>query len=173
MSARRPLFVLLLAAVALLAACAGAATSAAPDATPPTAGATESPPAGDAMAVCAPGVTDCVDMVVEDDASDCPPEGCGADAAGGTRPADGEPGVSTAPGGENVTREDAEVLIGLHESDLPGDVRVSRRGAEEFFLTEDYVIGRMTVELDDDGSGTFVVTKVVLEADEGPVIVEG
>ena len=46
-------------------------------------------------------------------------------------------------------------------------MRVSRRGNESFAMTEDYRIGRFTVELDDQGSG-FVVTKVVLELTEGP-----
>lgn len=62
----------------------------------------------------------------------------------------------------------AEGLLGTSESDLPDDVRVSRRGEEQMALTEDYVIGRITVELDDtDGSGFRVVTAVV-ELTDGP-----
>ncbi|MAT03694.1 MAG: hypothetical protein CL424_01450 [Acidimicrobiaceae bacterium] len=63
---------------------------------------------------------------------------------------------------------EAEGLLGVAESELPDDVRVARRGDESFALTEDYVIGRITVELDDtDGSGYRVVTATV-ELTEGP-----
>jgi hypothetical protein len=77
--------------------------------------------------------------------------------------------------GEDFSDEDAEAarerareLLGTPEADLPDDVRIRRRGEEQFMLTEDYVLGRITVELDDDGSGTFVVTSVVVELPDGP-----
>ncbi|MEZ5298685.1 MAG: hypothetical protein R2697_21110, partial [Ilumatobacteraceae bacterium] len=57
---------------------------------------------------------------------------------------------------------------GTNEADLPDDVRVARRGDEQFALTEDYVIGRITVDLDDtDGSGYRVVAATV-ELTDGP-----
>ncbi|MEZ5298902.1 MAG: hypothetical protein R2697_22260 [Ilumatobacteraceae bacterium] len=56
----------------------------------------------------------------------------------------------------------ADALLGTNEADLPDDVRVARRGDEQFALTEDYVIGRITVDLDDtDGSGYRVVAATV------------
>lgn len=102
------------------------------------------------MAMCAPGVTDCVDVVVDDGAAG------GEDAAGSTRPSD------------DTLREVAQSLIGTAEGELADDVRVGRRGGEQMMLTEDYVIGRMTVELDDAGDGVFRVTSVTVEMEEGP-----
>lgn len=64
-------------------------------------------------------------------------------------------------------REEARGLLGMHEEALPEDVRVGRRGDEVFALTEDYVLGRRTVDLDDDGSG-FRVTSVTVELPDGP-----
>jgi hypothetical protein len=64
-------------------------------------------------------------------------------------------------------REDARGLLGMFEDDLPDDVRIARRGAEQFALTEDYVLGRRTVELDDDGSG-YRVMVVTVELPDGP-----
>jgi len=63
--------------------------------------------------------------------------------------------------------EDARALLGMPEEDLPEDVRIARRGDETFALTEDYVLGRRTVELDDDGDG-YRVTSVVVELPDGP-----
>lgn len=82
--------------------------------------------------------------------------------------------------GEDFSADDAEEarqrareLLGTAEADLSDDVRVRRRGDEQFMLTEDYVLGRITVELDDDGSGTFVVTSAVVELPDGPETFEG
>jgi hypothetical protein len=63
---------------------------------------------------------------------------------------------------------DARELLGKAEEELPADVRVSRRGDEHFMLTEDYVVGRHTVELDADADGVFRVTAVVTEHADGP-----
>lgn len=54
-------------------------------------------------------------------------------------------------------RQQTQELLGAAETELPDDVRVARRGEETFMLMEDYVAGRITVELDDHG-GTYVVT---------------
>ena len=70
---------------------------------------------------------------------------------------------------EHALIEEAKALVGMAEDELDRDVRISRRGDEQFLLTEDYVIGRMTVELDPDDTGTMRVTTVVLELTEGPV----
>lgn len=125
-------------AVAMLATGCGAASSAGADGDVPAAG-------GD-MAMCAPGVTDCEDVVVDDQ---------GGDAAG-TRPSD------------DTLRETAQSLLGTAEGELAEDVRIGRRGGEQMMLTEDYVVGRYTVELDDDGTGTFRVTAVTVEMEDGP-----
>lgn len=59
-------------------------------------------------------------------------------------------------------RQQARGLLGMNEADLPDDVRIARRGDEQFMLTQDYVLGRRTVELDDtDGSGYRVVAVTV------------
>jgi hypothetical protein len=63
--------------------------------------------------------------------------------------------------------EDARAVLGVAEEDLQDDVRIARRGDETFALTEDYVLGRRTVELDDDGGG-YRVTSVVVELPDGP-----
>lgn len=94
-----------------------------------------------------------------DAAADCI-DGADCDDTGG--------GTDTGGIDEGAAVRAAEALVGTPERELDADVRVSRRGDEQFMLTEDYVIGRMTVELDDRGSG-FVVTKVVLELTEGPM----
>ncbi|MBW3620105.1 MAG: hypothetical protein KY461_07670 [Actinobacteria bacterium] len=126
-------------AVSVLATgCGLAAGGAAEEATPPT---------GDGMAMCAPGVTDCVDVV--DDSGD-------AGDAAGTRPSD------------DTLREEARSMLGLAEDELAEDVRIGRRGGEQMMLTEDYQVGRFTVELDDDGTGTFRVTAVTAELGDAP-----
>ncbi|HSK24639.1 MAG TPA: hypothetical protein VK906_15745 [Egicoccus sp.] len=117
-----------------LAGCGGAAP-AEPDL--PTSDAGADPSAG----MCAPGVTDCVDVVVDPDGDEF----------------DGE-----------TERETAAAMLGLAEDELAPDVRIARRGDEQMALTEDYVLGRKTVELDDDGDGTFRVVGVVVELPEGP-----
>jgi hypothetical protein len=63
-------------------------------------------------------------------------------------------------------------VLGLYETDLPADVRVARRGAESLALTEDHVVGRVTVDLDDtDGSG-FRVIAATVELPAGSATVE-
>ncbi len=65
-------------------------------------------------------------------------------------------------------RQETQGLLGMYESDLPADVRVGRRGEEVMALTEDYKLGRRTVEMDDtDGTG-FRVFSVTVELPDGP-----
>jgi hypothetical protein len=92
-----------------------------------------------AIGMCAFDTPDCVDVIVDDD-----------QAAGGG------------------TYLDPRELLGTPEDELPADVRVGRRGDEHMMLTEDYVLGRHTVELDADGDGVFRVTAVVTELPDGP-----
>ena len=96
--------------------------------------------AGPSAGMCAPGVTDCVDAVVEPGGDEFPVE---------------------------AAIEDAQALLGVDEGALPDDVRVSRRGDEQLPMTDDYVLGRRTVELEDDGSGYRVVA-VTVELPDGP-----
>ena len=70
---------------------------------------------------------------------------------------------------EHAVIEKAKALVGTPEDELDADVRIARRGEETFALTEDYVIGRMTVELDPDDAGVYRVVKVVVELTEGPM----
>lgn len=104
----------------------------------------ESPPA---MGACLEGNGDCDDT-----------------AEPGTGPADGTDDEFPT----EAARDEAKGLLGVNEADLSDQVRVSRRGEEQYMLTEDYVLGRFTVELDDnDGSGFRVVT-VTVELPDGP-----
>ncbi len=82
-------------------------------------------------------------------------------------PVEPDGGIGDTPDQFSVeqARDDAHGLLGRYESDLPDDVRVGRRGDEQYALTEDYVIGRLTVELDDEGDG-YRVTSVVVELPE-------
>lgn len=69
----------------------------------------------------------------------------------------------------DVARANAEALIGVAEDDVVTSPmrRVVRRGDEHFAVTMDLRPGRENLELDDDGTGTFVVTKVVIEVLDG------
>lgn len=65
----------------------------------------------------------------------------------------------------------AASLLGTSERDLPDDVRIARRGDEQLALTMDLVPGRLTVELDEDDDGVFVVTAVSVETEDGSELV--
>lgn len=81
--------------------------------------------------------------------------------------------ITTVPGALDVeaAARRAASLLGAQEGDLPDDVRVARRGDEELPLTADLVPGRLTVELDDDGTGKFVVVEVQIELEDGVQVV--
>lgn len=85
------------------------------------------------------------------------------------------PGDATTlpPGAPDIAaaRRRAASLLGTAEADLPEDVRVGRRGDEQYALTTDLVLGRLTVELDEDADGQFVVTSVTVETEEGSEVV--
>lgn len=101
--------------------------------------ASEAVDADPAGAMCAPDVPDCVDAPIRDgDTMD-----------------------------DDQAQAEARALLGLGEADLPPHVRVGRRGGEHMMLTEDHVPGRMTVELDDDGTGHYIVSSVTLEVSDG------
>jgi len=98
------------------------------------------------------------------EANDLPPDEPVTNAPDGGDSGEPAPGIEFPV---DLEREEARGLLGMHEEDLPDGVRISRRGDEEFALTEDYVIGRRTVQLDDDGSG-FRVMSVTIELPDGP-----
>lgn len=64
-------------------------------------------------------------------------------------------------------RRDAQFYLGAQQSELNETVRVGRIGDEHMALTDDYVIGRITVELD-DVDGEVVVTSATVELPDGP-----
>jgi len=123
--------------------------------------ATSDPAAGGGAAagMCVEGVPDCVDTVVDPDgAVSSPADGGSVDA-----PDDGGDEYPS-----EAARERARQQLGKAEGELEPDIRIGRRGDEQMMLTEDYVLGRITVELDDDGTGTFVVTQATVELPDGP-----
>ena len=85
-------------------------------------------------------------------------------------PVEPDGGIGDTPGDQfpvDVARDNAHGLLGLNERDLPADVRIARIGNEQFALTEDYVLGRLTVDLDDLDDGGYRVTSVTVELPDG------
>ena len=103
---------------------------------------------GAAAGACLEGTEDCVD----------------ADLDGGDLEGPVDAGFDLA-----AAQRDAESLLGATEEDLEiwGDVRIERKGDEEFMLTMDLVPGRKTVQLDEDAEGVHRVTSVTLELEDG------
>lgn len=93
------------------------------------------------LGMCAPDVTDCEDVVVVDGGDEFPVE---------------------------QARQETQGLLGRYEDDLAPDVRIGRRGDELMALTEDYVLGRMTVELEDTDGDGFRVVAATVELPDGP-----
>lgn len=93
---------------------------------------------------------------------------CGSDSV---VPADGEDGFDRA-----AVEQAARDLLGRSADEIEEGrlTRIVRRGDEDFPATMDLVPGRLNVELDDDGTGTFVVTRIVAEVpdDVEPIVVE-
>lgn len=72
-------------------------------------------------------------------------------------------------------RRQAESYLGVDEDGIEEApmVRIVRRGDEDYMVTMDLRPGRLNLELDDDSSGTYVVTRVVVETpDDEPLVVE-
>ena len=87
---------------------------------------------------------------------------------------DGEGPTPTTDDGQRLDaaaldalEQQARGLLGRDETNLPADVRVGRRGNETMMLTEDFVQGRMTVELDDTDNSGFRVVNVTVEIPGG------
>jgi len=123
-------------------------------------GVADEPLVDPAAGACLEGTTDCMDTPMDpDEAVSSPADGGGAVGA---------PGAADEDFPSEAARERAREQLGRPEADLGPDIRIGRRGEEQMMLTEDYVLGRITVELDDDGSGTFVVTQATVELPDGP-----
>ena len=125
--------------------------------------------------VLALGIGTAVAVAADDDVDDRPipvePDGGIGDTP---IPVEPDGGIGDTPDDEfpvEQARDDAQALLGRSETDLPADVRVARKGDEQFALTEDFVLGRRTVELDDGGDG-FRVTSVTVELPDGPETLE-
>lgn len=105
----------------------------------------------------------------DDTASSVPP---GSSGAAGSACLEGstEPCNDTGPPADNDEGA-ARSLLGVAQDDLADDVRIARSDDESFMLTEDYRIGRITVELDTDADGVTRVTVVTIELEDGPVTV--
>jgi hypothetical protein len=98
---------------------------------------------------CLEGDEDCVDADLSGD---------------GAPPPDGGEAIDEA-----AILADSEQLLGETEEDALAeeDVRIGRRGDEEFALTFDLQPGRRTIATEDDGTGTFRVVEVTVELTDG------
>jgi hypothetical protein len=98
---------------------------------------------------------------------------CGTGEVPTPEPA-GQPGDAAAQDGtdgfdRDAASAEAEALLGTPEEEIEEspDRRIVRRGDEEFIVTMDLRPGRQNLELNDDGTGTYVVTRIVVETPEG------
>ena len=129
------------------------------------------------LAACG-GTTDDPTGQVDDTTTEAPADDAGDDATDDSdetsMPAD-EDALDDQPTG--VTEAEAEAVgnayLGLTETEVEEQAaidgrpwRVGAEDGEQYMLTEDYVLGRVTVTLEGG-----VVTEAVVEADEGPVTV--
>ena len=110
-------------------------------------GTVDADPAGGVAGMCAEDQPDCIDT---------------------PQLTDDEP-VEIDETGIEQLRRDAQFYLGKREDELNELVRVGRIGDERMALTEDYQVGRITVELDDlDGDGIATVTTAIVELPGGP-----
>lgn len=66
-------------------------------------------------------------------------------------------------------RRDAKFYLGREQHELNEFVRIVRIDDEQFMLTEDYRVGRISVEMDDvKADGTPIVTSATVELPDGP-----
>lgn len=111
------------------------------------------------LAACDPNAPD---VVVSDGAGATCPVGT-ADCDDTSVPSDDGDEID-----EGAMIRDAEALLGVARDDLPTSVRIARVGDEDMALTDDYVIGRISVELDADDGGVLRVVAATVELTEGP-----
>ena len=133
---------LVLLAAVLLAACGQPANDAASG--EPTTAAGDP---GAAAGMCMEGATDCVD----------------------TPQLNSDEPVPIDETGVRQFRKDAKYYLGRPQSELTELIRVARIDDEQMALTEDYAIGRITVELDTVDKGEEpIVTSATVELPDGP-----
>ncbi len=138
-----------------LAAAAAALMLAACGATPTEDESVSSPSNGGAAGTCLEGTPDCVDADLSGDPADDP--------------------ILDDSFDHEVALDNARSLLGEPEQevlDLWADTRLGRRGDEHFAVTDDYVIGRMTLATE-DVDGEFRVVEVTVELPDGPMTVTG
>ena len=84
------------------------------------------------------------------------------------------PPAEDEPFDADASRELAERWLGVAEEDIEETVmlRISRRGDEVFPGTMELRPGRFNLELDEDGDGVYRVTRIVIETEEGEMVVE-
>lgn len=83
------------------------------------------------------------------------------------------PPEGDAPFDPEASQDLAERWLGVAEQDVEETVmlRIARRGEEFFPGTMDLRPGRFNVELDEDDQGTYRVTRIVIETEEGASLV--
>ena len=137
-----------LLAVVMLAACGEAVgDTAAGDSGDRTDAAAPAADPGAAAGMCAEGTSDCVDTPQLDD---------------------GEP-VALDETAIEQFRKDAKYYLGRPQDDLNELIRVARVDDEQMAVTDDYRIGRITVELDTVEKGQQpIVTSATVELPDGP-----
>ena len=157
----------MLAAALVLTACGETST----DIIEPT-----EPGNGAAGATCLEGTPDCDDTgILDDDSANAPETPTPAAMCAEDAPDCDDTAILDDPAepvGDEFDSQaaltQAEELLGLAEPALDADVRIGRRGEEQLALTEDYVLGRMTVELDINDMDEWIVTAVTVELPDGP-----
>jgi hypothetical protein len=97
------------------------------------------------------------------------PDGSSNDSDNGPHVSPGETQAPFVDFDREASRAEAEAYLGLAEDEFEqsSKVRVVRRGDESYAVTMDLRPGRLNLELDDDGSGTKVVTRVFVEVPDG------
>lgn len=131
---------------------------------------------GPASGTCLEGTQDCDDTgILDDDAGDvtatpasgmCAPDVTDCDDTAGETDGQHEPEGDAFD--DEAAIAQAQELLGLTDAELGPDVRVGRRGEEQLTLTEDYRLGRMTVELDVNDMDEWIVTAVTVELADAP-----
>lgn len=130
--------------------------------------------APDTDSACLVGTVDCNDADLDGEPSETPADPAGQTCLVGTVDCN-----DADLGGERLNNEAIDAieqaahgLLGRYEADLPENVRIGRRGTEVTMLTEDFVVGRFTVALEDtDGSG-YRVVEVTAELPNGTATYE-
>ena len=141
---RRPTLAMgfVLLATVMLVAC-GEAVSDTPAGAPSDAAADPGPAAG----MCLAGATECVD----------------------TPQLNGDEPVEIDETGVEQLRKDAQFYLGRPRSELTELIRVARIDDNQRAVTEDYQVGRITVELDTpETGGEPIVTSATVELPDGP-----